>query len=163
MARDGISGAEVAKHKVSIRVCVQGLLRNPDVDTASLFEVAALNEYGKDDTDIESLSQSLSAIDLSPEDPVGLLVSANDQDGSLASTDTEDYESADEELFNLDASASNEFSWPEPDDKPRFNKALEYVDQVKTLFIHQPLKYKQFLDVPKNLGSNILDTLGMVE
>ena len=188
LAREGISGAEVAKHKVSIKVFVQGLLSFSNVDTASLVEIASLMESSKDEMNSISLSQVPFAMDLSPEDPATLLITDDAKDGSLASVDDEEYdsvdeeyESADEEFTTLYAGASNstiqsglaELSLDEapahcdqvllPEESATFEDALAYVNQVKTVFVHQPVKYHQFLDVVRNYKQEGFDILGVIE
>ena len=159
LARDGISGAEVAKHKLSIKVFVQGLLSNSNVDTASLAEVASLMEFGKDDTDSESLSHSPFAMDP--------LTTANAQNGCLVSMDDKEDESADEEHEGADddfttpyAGASNAAIQP---GLRYLNDALTYLDQVQAMFVHQPAKYDQFLCVLKSFKMNVLDTSDVIE
>lgn len=169
LARDGISGAEVARHKVSIKVFVQGLLNNSNVDTASLVEVASLTELRRDDMDLESLPHSPFAMDFLTEDLAGLLTEPNAQndnslasaDGaSLASTDSEEYESADEELTTISPDAFNVTITTEG---PTLDRALDYLDLLKIRLIHQPMKYDQFLDVMKNFKTKVLDTPGVIE
>ena len=179
LAREGISGAEVAKHKVSIKVFVQGLLSNSNVDTASLVEIASLMESGKEETNSESLSQIPFAMDLSSEDPARLLIMDDAKDGSLASVDEEEddsideeYESADEEFTTLYAGASSstiqsglaELSLDDvPEQSLIFEDALAYVDQVQAVFVHQPVKYRQFLHILSNYKREVLDIIGVIE
>ena len=189
LAREGISDAEVAKHKVSIKVFVQGLLSVSNVDTASLVEVASLIESGKDETNSESLSQIPFAMDLSPKDPARLLTTDDAKDASLASVDdeeyysvNEEYESADEEFTTRYAGVSNSTiqSWlaerlsvdeapahcdqvPLPGDSLILNDALAYLDQVKVVFVLQPGIYNTFLEVMKSFKKEILDIPGTIE
>ena len=188
LAMEGISGAEVAKHKVSIKIFIEGLLCTSSVDTASLVEVASLIESGKDETNSESLSQLPLAIDLSPEDPARLLTTDDARDGSLASVDDEEYdsvdeeyESADEEFTTLYAGASNltiqsglpELSLNEvpahcdqvllSEQSPTLQDALAYLWRVEAVFVHQPVKYQEVLDVMQNFKREVLNTLGVIE
>ena len=189
LAIEGISGAEVAKHKVSIKVFVQGLLSVSNVDTASLVEIASLTESGKDEPKSESLSQTPFAMHLSPEDPARLLITNDAKDGSLASVDEEEddsvdeeYESADEEFTTIYAGASNSTIQPglveqlSLDEVPAhcdqvllteqsliWEDALTYLDQVKIVLVRQPDKYIQFLDVMANFKRKVLDTPGAIE
>ena len=157
LAREGISGAEVAKHKVSIKVFVQGLLSVSNVDTASLVEIASLTESGKDKPNSESLSQTPFAMHHSPEDHARLLITDDAKHDSLASVDEEEddsvdeeYESADEEFTSSYAGTSNSTIQPELAD------ALTYLDQANAVLVHQPDKYIHFLDVMADSGGGSL-------
>ena len=187
LAREGISGAEVAKHKVSIKVFVQGLLSVSNVDTASLVEIASIMESGKDETNSESLSQIPFAIDLSPEAPARLLITDDAEDGSLALVDDEEdgnvdeeYETADEEFPTLHAGAStstirswlaemsiNEFpphcdQVPLPE-QPTLTDAFTYLRKVKVTFVHQLIKYDHFIDVLYYFKRKVINTPDAIE
>lgn len=120
LAREGISGAELAKHKVSIKIFVQGLLSIPNVGTTSLVGTGSLIESGKDEryseflspvpfgkpyseeTYSEFLSPIPFAMGLSPEHPAGWLIIDGSKGGSLASVDEEEYDSVEEEYESAD-------------------------------------------------------------
>ena len=188
LAREGISGAEVAKHKVSIKVFVQGLLSIPNVGTTPLVETGSLIESSKDEMNSEFLSQLPVAMNLSPEEPARLLITDDNKDGSLASVDDEEYDSveeeydgADEEFIALYASASNSIIQPGLSEQlsvdevpthydqvlqhkqPILEDAFTYLDHVKVVCVHQPIKYIQFLEVMTNFKREVLDTPGAIE
>ena len=160
MAGDGISSTVVANHKAAIKVFVQRLLTASDADTTSLVEVASPMERGTDNTGSESLSHGLVAMDLSPGDSAELPATANAQNGSVASMDSEEYESgeeyesADEELPPEYADASN------PARTVSFRDALTYVVNVREL---QSQSYRQFLAIMISVKRGDLDTPGTVD
>ena len=160
LAGDGISSTVVANHKAAIKVFVQRLLTDSDADATSLVEVASPMERGIDNTGLESLSHGLFAMDLSPGDSTELPASTKAQNGSVASTDSEEYESgeeyesADEELPPEDADASK------PARSVSFLDAINYVQTVKDL---QFQSYEQFLAILKRYDRGDLDILGTVD
>lgn len=160
LAGDGISSTVVANHKAAIKVFVQRLLTGSDADTTSLVEVASPMERGTDNTGSESLSHGLFAMGLSPGDWAELPATANAQNGSVASMDSEEYESgeeyesADEELPPEHADASN------PAGRVSLEDAFTYLDNVQEL---QSQSYSQFLDIMSSFKRGDLDTPGVID
>ena len=168
LASDGIASTDVARHKAAIKVFVQGLPSDANVDAVSLVEIASLMESGNDETDSESLSNGLCAIDRSPRDPAESPPTANAQGCSLASVDDKEYESADEEFPPEDTVASNPTTHTRLIESGRtvgrsFDDAHGYVLQVKHRFDHQPETYNQFLDILKVYSMKVLDILGVAD
>ena len=97
LAEDGIYKPDVARHKIAIRLFLQGRLGDSATDTMSLDEVASLVDSSNDREDSNSLIERLSSISLSS---TGLsripTISSIDQ-ASLVTADSEQYESAVEE------------------------------------------------------------------
>ena len=130
------------------------MLTDSDADTISLVEIASPTERGTDNTGSESLSHGLFAMDLSPGDSADLPATANAQCGSVASMDSEEYESADEELPPEYADASN------PARAVSFRDALTYVVNVREL---QSQSYRHFLAIMISFKRSDLDTPGVVD
>lgn len=61
LAEDGISSAEVSKHKLAIKTFVQTLLSSSNADGMSLYEVASIVESNNDREDLESSSAPTTA------------------------------------------------------------------------------------------------------
>lgn len=180
LAGDGISSADIAKHKAAIKVFVQSLLADSSADNTSFVDVASLMESGNDEPPSEHLLQSRSPMDLSLGDLAELLITASVQNGSLPSNDEEEYgnddeeyesddqecESADEELPPEDASVSNPTSrsgFIQPERDTPFLDALAYLDQVRNQFVLQPKTYWQFMDIMKMFKRKEFDTSDVID
>lgn len=51
---------------------------------------------------------------------------------------------------------------PNPQPQVKFENALEFLDQVKLQFAHQPKVYNQFLDIMKDFKAQAIDTPGVI-
>ncbi|GMT28624.1 hypothetical protein PFISCL1PPCAC_19921, partial [Pristionchus fissidentatus] len=51
---------------------------------------------------------------------------------------------------------------PGHSNRVRVEDALSYLDQVKTMFMDQPLIYTHFLDIMKDFKSQAIDTPGVI-
>ena len=154
LAGDGISTADVVKHKDAIKVFVQGLLSDANADTTSLIELASLMEPDNNGADSE-LSPHLR--ELWPENPAEPLTVDNAEDATLAPMDGEENESADEELPLEDAGASSPIVQSRRT-KPNFDDACAFVKRIQTQFIRQRGFYYQFLDILKYYNEKIFNT-----
>lgn len=127
LAEDGISRADVAQHRTAIKVFLQNLLSDVAVETMSLDEVASL---------VESSNEH----DLS--EPFPRRLDKNSRAPTMSSTDSEQYQSAEEELADEQRSPciapaprvsfarSIKFPNRSKDESERaqgFNKGLQYL------------------------------------
>ncbi|GMR53687.1 hypothetical protein PMAYCL1PPCAC_23882 [Pristionchus mayeri] len=53
-------------------------------------------------------------------------------------------------------------AYPGPNNRVRVEDALTYLDQVKTMFMDQPIIYTRFLDIMKDFKSQAIDTPGVI-
>ena len=156
LAGDGISSADVIKHKTAIKVFIQGLLSDSNADTTSLIEVASLMELDNNGTDSEFSSHW--TIEHWPGIPTELPTTVNAQDATLASMDGEENESADEELPLKDAGASSPIiQWRSTG--PKFDDAFAFLTQVNNRL---PGLYDQFLGIMENFQNEIYDTIDVI-
>ena len=98
LAEDGIYKSDVARHKIAIRLFLQGRLGDSTTDTKSLDEVASLVESSNDREDSNSLMQRLSFINPSSTGLSRVQTISSIDEASLVTADSEQYESAVEEL-----------------------------------------------------------------
>ena len=161
LAEDGISSADVAKHKSAIKLFVQGLLDDSNADTTSLIEVAPPIELHNNGTNSELFSLRRTA-ECSPGSPAELLIVVHAQNATLVSMDGEKNENADEELPFANAGASSLIVQSRRTGPASFNDAIAFVKQVKAQFVHQPGIYRQFLDILRNYQEKIFDIAEMV-
>ena len=98
LAEDGISRADVAPHKSAIKIFLFSLLNGTAAETIPLDEVASLVESESDKEDWETLSRRIPGLNISSGSlPRTSTFSSNDK-ASFVSDDSQQYESAREEL-----------------------------------------------------------------
>lgn len=98
LAEDGIYKSDVARHKIAIRLFLQGRLGDSATDTMSLDEVASLVESSNEREDSNSLMQRLSAVNPSSTGLSRIPTASSIDKASLITADSEQYESAVEEI-----------------------------------------------------------------
>lgn len=98
LAEDGISRTDVAQHKSAIKVFLLSLFNDTAAETMSLDEVASLVESSNDKEDWETLSRRMSGLNLSSRGPSRVPTISSADKASFISGDSEQYQSAREEL-----------------------------------------------------------------
>ncbi len=139
LAEDGISSTDVAPHKSAIMVFLLSLFNQDVAETMSLDEVASLVESSDDKEDWETLSRRMPGLNLSSGGPSRVSTMSSIDQASFLSGDSEQYQSAREELSeeNLPAprvsfAAFTKFptpSKPQPQGKDGIDKRLQQLPQ----------------------------------
>ena len=139
LAEDGISRIDVAQHKSAIKVFLLSLFNDTAAETMSFDEVASLVESSNDKEDWETLSKRLPSLNLSSRGPSRVPTMSSVDEASFVSGDSEQYQSAREELSdeNLPAphvsfAALTEFpapSKPQPQRIEGIDKRLQQLPQ----------------------------------
>ena len=95
LAEDGISGTDAAQHKTAIKVFLRNLLIDNAADTMSLDEVVSIVES---ETDKEDWETRISGLRISSRVPSRVPTMSSIDKASFVSNDSEQYQSAREEL-----------------------------------------------------------------
>ena len=98
LAEDGISRTDVAQHKTAIKVFLMSLFTDTATETMSLNDVASLVESNNSREDWETLSQCIPGLNISPSGSSRVPTMSSIDKASLVSNDSEQYQSAREEL-----------------------------------------------------------------
>lgn len=139
LAEDGISRTDVAPHKSAIKIFLLSLFNDPAAETMSLDDVASLVESSNDKEEWETLTRRMPGFNLSSGGPSRVPTISSVNEGSFVSGDSEQYQSAREELSeeNLPAphvsfAAFTKFptsSKPQPQGTEEIDKRLQYLPQ----------------------------------
>ena len=98
LAEDGISRADVAPHKSAIKVFLVNLLDDTAAETISLDEVASLVESKNDKEGWETLSRRIPGLNISSGSLSRTSIISSTDKASFVSDDSQQYQSAREEL-----------------------------------------------------------------
>ena len=98
LAEDGISRADVVPHKSAIKIFLYNLLNGTAGETMSLDEVASLVESKKDKEDWETLSRRIPGLNISSGSLSRTPTISSTDKASFVSDDSQQYQSAREEL-----------------------------------------------------------------